>query len=217
VSVEAGGTRRPARAPALRQQWRAIARLTLRSQSGLAVASLTLTAAVILGLGWVFGWGSGDAWSWLENISTSLTLVVAFLIWIGERIKDWRDALPNCLTAEFFFAGEKVMVCAGAYLAGEGDIRAWAQQLGFQMTAEQLSLVPDMAQQGSTVEWDPNADNHFCHYLVQVHLRSLPRLIVEMRDSNPGGAPWITWGRPDFGATGAPTSPQGGAGRERQV
>lgn len=190
----------------------------VRSQSGLAIASLALTAAVIFALGWFFGWGTGDAWGWLQNISTSLTLVVAFLIWVGERAQDWQLSLPKRLTAEFFFQKEKVMACEGAYLAGEDDIRAWAQQLGLQMAREPLSLLPDMVQTGPDVEQDQEDKKYFCHYHVEVHLRALPKRVEALKMTGAeGGPPWVRWARPSFSDGATAATPAGSPDQRRSA
>jgi hypothetical protein len=187
----------------------------VRSQRGLAITALGLTAAVILTLGWFFGWGTGDAWGWLQNISTSLTLVVAFLIWVGERAQDWQFSLPKRLTAEFYFAGDKVMVCEGAYLAGEDDIRAWAQQLGMQMASEPLSLLPDMVQDGPIVERDDDEGIYFSHYRVRLHLRALPKRVEALKIAGAEGPPWVRWARPDFSDGATVATPPGSPDRRR--
>lgn len=100
-------------------------------------------AALIFFAAWIFviptpdGKLNTDWWSWMEPLTGLTTLAVAVLVWFGELKQDWYNSLPKRLTVKFVYKFSKgyriVLHCANAYLPGEGDIRAWGQQLGQQM------------------------------------------------------------------------------------
>ena len=73
-------------------------------------------------------------WTIVEPIIGVSTLVVAIAVWIGELYRDWEAILAKRLTVRFIYNERPVFICENAYLAGEGDIRNWAQQIGAQMS-----------------------------------------------------------------------------------
>jgi hypothetical protein len=78
-----------------------------------------------------------DTW-WngrLDPFSGTLTFILAFVIYIQNTINQWEDDLPKKLTVHFKYNDKYVLTCHEAYLAAEGDIRAWGQQIGQQMTS----------------------------------------------------------------------------------
>lgn len=104
---------------------------------------------VIIAVGCVFvrPWNGEDAnaewykgWDVVFSLST---LAVAVLVWLAEMRQEWENSLPKKLNALFYLGDRLVMCCRNAPLASEGDIRAWAQQLGAQMANEKfLGLHP---------------------------------------------------------------------------
>lgn len=81
----------------------------------------------------------------LDPLLGIMTLAVALFVWWSEMNQEWEDKLPKLLTVEFRHEGKAVMVCENAYLAGESDIRQWAQQIGRQMNhGGNLSFSPFM-------------------------------------------------------------------------
>jgi hypothetical protein len=113
------------------------------------------------------------------------TLVVAGAILIGEAMQDWEGSLPKRLTVTYVNERlEPVMQCRRAYLAGEGDVRQWAQQLGQQMAAPAghekmiyLQFLPEVLQSTSIVRTGPGAP--FKEYKVTFQLRRVPEPLHE--------------------------------------
>lgn len=91
-----------------------------------------VTGIVLLGLNQTIS--PNNWWAIVEPIIGVSTLAVAIAVWIGELYRDWEEILPKRLTVRFKYTGRSVFICENAYLAGEGDIRSWAQQIGGQMS-----------------------------------------------------------------------------------
>lgn len=114
-------------------------------------------------------------WSWLEPLIGFTTLVVAFMVWIGEVAQDEENALPKRLTVIFLYKGREVLICEKAYLAGEGDIRSWGQQLGGQMADNpQLRFEPLILQDLGQVIVDQESGQKVKLYTVRFTLTKLP-------------------------------------------
>lgn len=73
-----------------------------------------------------------DWWSGWDVVISFTTLVIAMLVWFAEQNRNWEFSLPKRLTAKFIFQNDLVVVCKNGTLSHEGDIRAFAQQLGAQ-------------------------------------------------------------------------------------
>jgi len=85
---------------------------------------------------------------WLINIQALLgagTLLVALFVWYGEIHEDWENILPKRMSVFFLHNGLPVIVCRYVWLAGEGDLRAWGQQVAAQAVGERfLSFYPNV-------------------------------------------------------------------------
>ncbi len=153
---------------------------TRRGHLFIVVASVLLVGGIVklTYTGKVTPW-----WNWVEPISGLATLFVAMAVWFGELQQDWENSLPKHLTVSFWHknaAGsieKEVMRCENAYLASEGDIRAWGQQLGGQMDTWKvdqgdrfLDLEPNIIQEGPEI-----VDNEYLLYKVKFILTRLPR------------------------------------------
>jgi len=103
-----------------------------------------------------------------------LTLAIAALVWLGETMQDWENALPKRLTVSFVHEGTEIMRCEQAYLAGEGDIRAWGQQLGGQMAGVLLQFDPLIRQEPGSITSDPKTGKLIKLYAVTFRLTALP-------------------------------------------
>lgn len=81
-----------------------------------------------------FDCGNFKSWwgKWLDPFTGLSTFLVALIIWVLNRAKDWEDRLPKLLTVTYKLDGRDVIICKNATLAHEGDIRNWGQQLGQQ-------------------------------------------------------------------------------------
>jgi hypothetical protein len=122
-----------------------IARLVIKNRWTDILFAIGITLAITW---YVNPWAekpNNDWWGWMEPITGISTLAIAMLVWLGKSIQDVENALPKRLSVSFFHNNEEIMFCSQAYLAGEGDIRQWGQQIGKQMNQnEWLDLAPDI-------------------------------------------------------------------------
>jgi len=132
---------------------------------GVAVVLAVVLVLSIAGSGW---------WNVTDPLITFLTLAVACFIGYQQMREEWVEAyLPKRLTAHYYHNRREVMRCEHARLAGEADIRALTQQIGWQMNhvKEQLKFVaPEIEASPPEV----SQDGSYVHYVVTVHLTDLP-------------------------------------------
>lgn len=100
-----------------------------------------VVAAMISSLwDWLGGWlGDWDIWDQMITLST---LIVGIAVFLNEAIGNWEARLPKRLNVFFQANGQTCMVCYGAHLAHEGDLRSLSQQIGRQMGKTNLELCP---------------------------------------------------------------------------
>ena len=104
--------------------------LQILSVSFIFLILLAYVSCVVANPGGDYAW-----WTHLLDPVIGLgTFMVAVLVWYNEKKQDWENKLPKKLTVFFKYKGKNLMSCKEAYLASEGDIRAWAQQIGSQMS-----------------------------------------------------------------------------------
>jgi len=178
-------------------------RHAVRMNWRLVLLSLVVTSAFMLVLASRTAWDLGGWWGAVQNIGTCLTLVVAFLVWVGELHQEWIEGHPKRLTVRFRYKDRVVMACEGAYLAGASDIRAWAQQLGGQMSDDyNLKLFPNLEQRQPELvrEMVAGRPHLFLHYTVNVTLRTLPETLKEVEHRWEAAAvhPLVHWKDPTF-------------------
>ena len=65
------------------------------------------------------------------------TGLVAILILLNDYRREWEDNLPKRLTVHCKQGKNYILTCHKAFLAGESDIRQWAQQIAKQMNEEE--------------------------------------------------------------------------------
>lgn len=115
---------------------------------------------------------------WLLNAQSLLgvgTLLVAFFVWYGEIREDWENTLPKRMSVFFLHKGLPVIVCRNVWLAGEGDLRAWGQQVAAQSVGEHiLHFYPNVkAQDPALAIW---VDGKICkHYSVCFDLKDMDK------------------------------------------
>ena len=137
-------------------------------------------------------------WTYVEPIIGILTLSLATIIWVGQIDDRWKNSLPKELTVLFTFNDKALIRCERAYLASEADIRAWAQQLGRQIVAEQagksedLVFYPDIRQEPSLVKFLDGG--YVMSYSVVYKLRRLPTGFTDMYEQNRSAL----WKKPDY-------------------
>lgn len=122
-----------------------------------------------------FSWWS-KSWDAVIGITT---FVIAVLVWLTEAKQEWENKLPKRLTVRFLYRKNKnekwetVMCCRNAFLAGEGDIRAWGQQLGVQMSGTKFLQFEPFIEQT-----EPQIINYkgtfYKFYSVAFYLNELP-------------------------------------------
>lgn len=86
--------------------------------------------------------------SWWINVQSLLgggTLLVALFVWYQKIRGDWMSSLPKRMSVFFLHKGLPVIICRYVWLASEGDLRAWGQQVAAQSVGERfLSFYPNV-------------------------------------------------------------------------
>jgi hypothetical protein len=116
-----------------------------------------------------------DWWIRVQSILGFGTLLVATFVWHGEICEDWENALPKRMSVFFLHEGRPVIISRYIWLADEGDLRAWGQQVAAQAACERfLNFYPNVkAQNPGLAIW---IDGNICrHYAV----------CFELTDENP--------------------------------
>ncbi len=114
-----------------------------------------------------------DLFGRLQSYLSVGTLLVAIAVWYGEVRNEWESGLQNRMSVFFFYEGRPVIVCRYVWLAGEGDMRAWGQQVARQTIEgqKQLDFSPDIDFKKSLAVW---TDGKPCmHYSVLFRLTKL--------------------------------------------
>ncbi len=119
-----------------------------------------------LGLGW---------WSnWVDPMAGVATFLVALGVWLSKQFNAWEDDLPKRLTVIFIYQKRMVMKCEEAYLASEGDIRAWGQQIGSQMSGKsRLDIQPYIKQEAPIRKVDEEGKDYRL-YVAYFYLNQMP-------------------------------------------
>lgn len=74
------------------------------------------------------------------------------------------------------------MTCHQAYLAGEGDMRAWGQQIGSQMNdTNHLSFYPYITNGKKAIEYDPIQKQYFILHSITFHIKDIDKLCPTLR------------------------------------
>lgn len=157
---------------------------------------LLLIGGLTITLGLFLIWQSVDWWTKVEPVLSILTLGVALLVSYQQMREEWEeDFLPKRLTAHFYFEGTEVMRCENAHLAGEADIRALTQQIGFQMNnVTQLAFAaPDVQVTGPIISHDGSC----VQYVARVELFEWPTGIPN-NVRRIWREPFVTDGKPTF-------------------
>ncbi len=146
-----------------------------------------LVFSIILVLAWLIISVKGEGW-WnvVEPVLAFGTLGVALFIWWNEKRREYEENLPKKLSVSFVYVGpenrfkdKEVICCKDVYLAGEGDIRAWGQQIGRQVVDNiNLSFTPDLRPKPSEIK-KGNDGGYFKSYSVTFFLTELPNKVKE--------------------------------------
>ena len=124
---------------------------------------------------------------WTDNLDPFVSmavLIIALALWFREIRQDWRSSLPCRLTVVFQHddgsGAREVMRCERAGLAGEGETRALAQQIGAQMIKGRLDFcAPSVTYGGWQIE-DDNEGIVYRHYSVTLRLLELPAILADL-------------------------------------
>lgn len=111
-------------------------------------------------------------WETWDKVVTLFTLLVGIAVFLGEAVEDWEERLTKRLTVFFQVHGKTCMVCYGAHLPHEGDIRNWGQQIGRQMCEEPLEFSPYLDIRRLGVESD--GVESFTHFQAIIYLKKIP-------------------------------------------
>lgn len=84
---------------------------------------------------------SKTIYDWIDPVAGIMTFITTLVIFGMQAYKNWEQSLEKRLNINYWYSGENdsrtpVAKVLGAYLSGENDIRAWAQQLGRQMLGD---------------------------------------------------------------------------------
>ncbi|NMB85212.1 MAG: hypothetical protein GYA29_03065 [Methanothrix sp.] len=119
---------------------------------------------------------SPSTWvSWWINVQSLLgvgTLLVALFVWYNHIREEWTNSLPKRMSVFFLCEGRPAIICRYVWLAGEGDLRAWGQQVASQaVNVSRLLFYPNIkADAPSFAVW---IDKKICrHYVVCFDLTS---------------------------------------------
>lgn len=167
-------------------------------QRNVILGSIIVVVLTAAASPWDEGW-----WGFVEPVLAVVVVAVALMIWMGEARQDLENSLPKRLNVRFVdMSGNLIMRCRGAYLAGEGDIRAWGQQIGRQMAGnrDQLEFYPDIRQEPGELREVTETDEvgisstiKVKEYTVTFRLRDIPARFRGI--PSPGeGIPYFSWG-----------------------
>ncbi len=146
---------------------------------------ILITTAAFVGI-YLFvnsSFGQSDFTWWSKNWDAVIgitTFLIAFFVWLGETNQDWENKLPKKLTVKFKYKfpeqseWQLIMKCSNAFLAGEGDIRQWAQQIGKQMNNDNwLNFLPFM-ELSDTPKNQKKGKKWYKFYEVTIYLTKKP-------------------------------------------
>ena len=101
--------------------------------------SLGLIALLlILGIAYSHRWSNGHTfwdhfWEWIDPVAGIGAFIITLVILYNQARELWEDSLEKRLTVHYIYNRNEIATVENAYLAGESDIRQWAQSLGKQM------------------------------------------------------------------------------------
>lgn len=119
--------------------------------------------------------GENSNFTWYNGLNVVInlcTLGVAIMVWFASMRRDWEASLPKRLNAEFYYDGKLVMMAKNAPLTSEGDIRAWAQQLGAQMADTKFLGFQPRFETSSAIDHSTNGAYNV--YRIKMFLSEIP-------------------------------------------
>lgn len=113
--------------------------------------------------------------NWLDPFVGTFTFLVAFGVWWTTNLHQWEDKLQKRLTIHYLFNRQEIMRCEEVYLASEGDIRSWAQQLGAQLSNTRfLKFEPFMEEAPARILFDEVSGQYYILYQATIFLTDRP-------------------------------------------
>lgn len=146
------------------------------------VASIALGSSFFLVTG-PFNLKPSLTWEFVEPFLGITTLLLAISIRTSEFRQERRERLAKRLTVYFLYPHSSglreprriAFACEYAYLAAEGDIRTWGQQIGGQMAGNSLLRFEPAIEEWDGVEGKiPGEKKKIVHYRVVFQLNKIP-------------------------------------------
>lgn len=114
-------------------------------------------------------------WNWIDPVAGIMTFLTTLAIFWFQAKQKWENSLEKQLTVDYYYTGleSPLLSVQNAYLAGEGDIRAWAQALGRQVMGD-LEFDMNWDDPKPKISFDPKQNQHIKLYKVKLYLSSNP-------------------------------------------
>ena len=126
-------------------------------------------------------------WELIDPVSAISTFIITLFLLYNQSRQRWEDKLEKLLDVDYVYAdgsekGVEIAKVKEAYLAGETDVRAWAQALGSQMMG---NLDFDMNWDDPRPEIIRSSSGKFCkYYYIKMYLTDHPFRDIHESDSD---------------------------------
>jgi translation initiation factor 2 beta subunit (eIF-2beta)/eIF-5 len=121
-----------------------------------------------------------DFWQWIDPVAGIMTFATTLVIFGIQAYNNWEDSLEKQLSVDYIYTGGleelTIVQVKNAYLAGDGDVRAWAQALGGQMMGN-LDFDMNWDEEPQKIHYDNKEGKYFKYYAVKLYLTTDPRTI----------------------------------------
>ena len=147
---------------------------------------------------WLFyGIDAADREKDLGSLSFWMSAVVAFSTFtftLFSTIKDWQKTFTKYMNVVFWLGDKKVLEIKSAPLAGEADIRAYAQQIGMQANSPDLKQNQRWLALSPKFYFNSKLQPKSCkiEYSVDIYLRSAPERLTEF-EKEKGKEGYLFW------------------------
>lgn len=114
-------------------------------------------------------------WQWIDPVAGIMTFITTLVIFGFQARKNWEDSLEKQLFVNYYYIGLEypILSVQNAYLAGEGDIRAWAQALGRQVLGD-LEFDMNWDDPKPNISFDSPQNHYIKLYKVNIYLSTNP-------------------------------------------
>lgn len=140
---------------------------------------LGLLLALLL-LFYFYKWYGGNTiadklWEYIDPVAGIMTFVTTLAIFYVQGYQRWEDTLEKRLSVSYFAPKKgnfmEIARVEKAYLAGDGDIRAWAQSLGGQIMG---NLDFDLNWDEEKIQTLQENKKWYKHYQLKIYLTTNP-------------------------------------------